>query len=286
MPQANRNRGIVHPGGLGHSFRMEPLIVVQNNPLVQRMTAPVAIHARRRGIDLLDIDLNEDTDLKSLDLDLDGRDRILVYGSVGLLAKAMGHPILSDHLHWHMGAFQATEWVRAFGEAYVGYEGRVMTAGEVGRSLGWGRKLAVRPEVGLKSFRGGVYGRVEWEAEKVPDWVDCFAMPPSRLLREHRVWFVAGEPIAASRYMAEGRLSVGIDRPEEVMAVAARLVGSNLPLEDVVVDVAETPEGWRIVELNCIHTAGWYAAKAGDVVDALLERPGIGCLPNGGARPS
>ena len=56
------------------------------------------------------------------------------------------------------------------------------------------------------------------------------------------------------------------------MAAAASLVGTNLPLEDVVVDVAETPLGWRIVELNCIHTAGWYAAAVGDVVDALLDR--------------
>lgn len=260
-------------GSDGYGSPMSILVIVQNNPLVQDLTGPVARHARLRGLDMVDLDLSGDLDFAMVPIGLEDRDHVLLHGSVGFLRTALRHAPLGDRLAWNPTAFLASEWQRRFGEGYLGARGRVLTASEVSEALELGQRLAVRPEVGLKDFVGGVHDVESWSKACVPSDTVCFAMPPSDLLSEHRIWFVGGEPVAGARYRNGNVLVRDLEQVREAMAEAGALVNGNLPLEDVVVDVAMTPVGWRIIELNCIHTSGWYAINPGVVLDALTSRP-------------
>jgi hypothetical protein len=247
------------------------LVVVQNNPAVDRLTGPVSRHARGAGIDLLDLDLREGFSFADSGTDFSEPGGIALFGSVGFLRAALLHPPLAARVSWSDEAFSASAWADRFGQGYLGHGGAAMPASDVGRALEGGGRLAVRPEIGLKGFAGGVYDAAGWRGLSVPPGTECFAAAPSDLHGEHRVWFVGGRAVAASRYRAGGGPAVDGVGADLAMAVATELAGGALPLADVVVDVAETAEGWRIVELNCIHTAGWYAAGPGTVLDALLD---------------
>lgn len=251
---------------------MPALVVVQNNPAVDALTAPVSRRARERGEPLVDLNLDGGLDFGNLGIDYAEPDPLLLHGSVGFLRLAMRHEPLAARLAWSGTAFLASRWAEAFGAAYLGHGGGPMAAADVAARLDRGERLAVRPEIGLKGFAGGVYDAASWRAAGIDPSTACYAMGPSELLSEHRVWFVDGVPVAGSRYRADGRASKdGVGVPE-AMERAAEMVGAALPLPDVVVDVARTPQGWRIIELNCVHTAGWHAVDPADVVDALLDR--------------
>jgi hypothetical protein len=252
---------------------MRALVIVQNNPAVDRLTGPVSRRARERGVDLIDLDLGDGLDFARIDADYAVVGPRLLHGSVGFLRVALSHPPLAERLSWDPEAFLASRWASAFGSAYIGDGGRVMPAISVSAALERGGRLAVRPELGLKDFVGGVHDAASWRAvaDALPGEFPCFAMGPSEILSEHRVWFVGGSPVAGSRYRADGRFAKDAVGVTEAMGAASDLVGEALPLEDVVVDVALTPSGWRIIELNCIHTSGWHAVDPAAVVDALID---------------
>ena len=250
---------------------MPALVVVQNNPAVDALTGPVSRRARDRDVDLLDLDLGPRLDFAMVDVDFTEPDILLFHGSVGFLRRAFLHEPLAGRLSWSEDAFRASRWQELFGSAYLGHAGRRMTGSEISDALDGGSPLAVRPEVGLKGFPGGVYDARAWRMLDVEPDFPCFGMPPTEMLSEHRVWFVGGQPVAGSRYRHAGKAAKdGVD-VADAMDAAADMAGGTLPLDDVVVDVARTPGGWRIIELNCLHTAGWHAVDPAEVVDALID---------------
>jgi len=237
------------------------LFIVQND-FVTRATAPVAIYARQRGHDLLDVSGNA----RSVEgVRWDKYDFVFPYGSVRLLSTLRTQPEIVPYLFWNESSVTAERWRDRFGEDYLGAAGRVVAASELSALMAGQGPVAVRPNVGLKQFKGGIYER--WDMD-VPADLPCYAAPPSEIAAEYRVWFVAGSAVAASQYLPR----VSTEGSDAAIACAASFaVRHGLPLQAIVMDVAETPGGWKIVELNSIHTAGWYAASPEIVLDALLS---------------
>jgi hypothetical protein len=237
------------------------LFIVQND-FVTRMTAPVAIYARQNGHDLIDVSGNTPSmeGVKWGDYDF-----VFPYGSVRLLTKLRALPPIAPHLFWNESSVTAECWRDRFGDDYIGADGRVVPASDLSALIIQAGPLAVRPNVGLKQFKGGVYDR--WDVGVAAD-LRCYVAPPSEIAAEYRVWFVGGAAVAASQYLPR----VSTEGAETALAIAAAFAARHgLPLETIVVDVAETPNGWKIVELNSIHTAGWYAASPELVLDALMS---------------
>ena len=117
--------------------------------------------------------------------------------------------------------------------------------------------------------------------------------PLQTLYREARFWIVDGKVVTGSVYKEGTRVvSCEIRRvpyqavdPLHTFALAIAMRGGMTmggpcaacngtycqfqPARAYCLDVAETPEGPKILEVNCLASAGYYAADMGALVDAL-----------------
>lgn len=123
----------------------------------------------------------------------------------------------------------------------------------------------------------------EHEARKVLDTVIDFAafelydehlpvvVAPLRSVgQEWRFVVVDREVVAGSGYLAEGRKAVAQAPDSEAWRFAARVASEMEPPEPVyVLDVCETPEGLRLLELNPFSGADLYACDLGAMVHAV-----------------
>jgi hypothetical protein len=142
----------------------------------------------------------------------------------------------------------------------------------------------VRPITDSKSFAGRVMARAEFEAFQhavcalgedagstfTGDSVIQLATPRP-LFAEYRCWFVKGELVTASLYRRGGRALFTADVPGEVCAYAEARVAEWQPHDAFVLDVCETNEGFKVVEINTLNAAGFYAADVQRLVIALED---------------
>ena len=130
----------------------------------------------------------------------------------------------------------------------------------------------IRPDSATKPFAGfstsldtlarEVAARDQTDRVDPAELVFCApARPQPRL--EWRFWVVMGEIVAHAPYdPVAGAIADSSDRPAldgAIRTVAERAVAAFALREDsLVVDIAETPEGPKVVEFNALSTSGWY----------------------------
>jgi hypothetical protein len=267
------------------------VFVLQNNSLdrIGRLVMPCVEYCHRNGLSFVDRSLTVDFDVETLDID-DSRG-LLVYGSVGW-AKRFKDSRFGHWIDYDEDAFATSTWGPLLGDRALNGRGELMTVQEATRRLALGERLHLRPDRNDKAFGGGLFDAASWEkvlAEKrssmgvVLDEVVCWASPAKTIDEEIRCWFVGGELVETSRYRKDGALVIErVDDPA-IRSVAAELGGLYLPRDNAVLDIAIQGGEAYIVEYNKIHSAGWYAADVGRVLDAwvadlelrAVSRPGI-----------
>lgn len=155
----------------------------------------------------------------------------------------------------------------------------------------------VRPIDDSKYFAGKVF-----EPEEFNDWVHKVAVlnedygdsltgetliqicKPKKIYTEYRFWIVDGQVITSSLYKRGDRVVYDnhVDAHvgkfvEHVLSTKDQRQGNTMcmipdgwmPARAFVLDVCETPEGMKIVEINTINSAGFYAANVTDLVLAI-----------------
>ncbi|MBS1796706.1 MAG: ATP-grasp domain-containing protein [Acidobacteria bacterium] len=133
----------------------------------------------------------------------------------------------------------------------------------------------MRPIHDLKLFDGVVVeDRREWfeiVSGQNPE-IDAATLvtvaEPKEIYEEYRVFVVRRRVVAASLYRRAGR-------PDRRRCAPASLelfqpfADRWLPHETVVMDIAVTPEGPKVIEFNCFNCAGFYASDVGAVIRSL-----------------
>lgn len=249
-----------------------PAFFVQNN-YVERLTAPVAIHARSHGIALEDRSSHKDFDPDRCGIDWSRYDPVLPYGSVQfvrqLKASSLARYILHDEER-----FATSAWAAEFGSEALNGGGRIVSAGEVAAMLDEG-PCHLRPDMVDKAFVGGVFDRKQWEdarAERnLTDDLACWASPLQNIDKEWRCWVIGGRVVEISKYREAGRMALGRETSREVWATAQRFADRYLPAPCVVLDVAAVGDTYKLIEFNPIHCAGWYMAQVDIVLEAWLR---------------
>jgi hypothetical protein len=140
----------------------------------------------------------------------------------------------------------------------------------------------VRPTTDSKSFAGKVFERAEFEA-----WQRAIAQlgptdgstltvdtevqmaQTAVIFAEYRFWVVKGQLVTRSLYKRGRRAFASSDVDVAVEAYARARVAEWQPHEAFVIDVCETDRGMKIVELNTLNAAGFYAADMQKLVVAL-----------------
>jgi len=99
---------------------------------------------------------------------------------------------------------------------------------------------------------------------------------PKTLEAEYRFWVVDDQVSTASRYKMGGRVVYDRTIDADIEAFISMLCGRRSPdywrpESAYVMDVARTPDGIRVVELNTINSCGFYAANVPKLVLDLEE---------------
>lgn len=147
----------------------------------------------------------------------------------------------------------------------------------------------IRPVEDSKAFSGRVYKPAEWadfqggalKALDVEGAVPGFSLDvntpvivstPVDIFTETRFFVVDGKVITHGRYKRGNRV-VGriVNDPADphVIEHAQRVADFWQPQPAFVVDIAETPDGLKIVEYNSLTCAGFYSADVYKIVEAL-----------------
>jgi ATP-grasp domain, R2K clade family 3 len=144
--------------------------------------------------------------------------------------------------------------------------------------------MFVRPTNDSKYFAGRIFSRdefVPWQkavcslgledgTSLTPQTMIQLAKPIT-IYAEYRFWVVKGKIITSSLYKRGDRVIYS----SQVDAIFANYVNERLaewlPLETFVIDVCDTENGIKIVEINTLNASGFYAADVQSLVLALDE---------------
>lgn len=147
----------------------------------------------------------------------------------------------------------------------------------------YGAAAFVRPVEDSKAFSGKVL-----RADEYPSWrefaLSCGPKDPVNgdtqvvlakvqdIYTETRFWVVRGQVVTSSLYKLGGRPCFSAAAvPDEVAAFAQARAREGGPNPAYVLDVAETPDGPKIVECNCLNASGFYAGDMQKLVAAIEE---------------
>jgi len=140
----------------------------------------------------------------------------------------------------------------------------------------------IRPIDDSKYFAGRVFDVDEfetWQRQVCELGEDYgFSLSPGTLVQlcvpkvihaEYRYWIVDGEIVTQSLYKSGRRVIYSAHVDERVNRFVRDVIAIWQPHRAFVVDVCDTPEGLRIVEINTINSAGFYAGDVQRLVAAL-----------------
>lgn len=209
---------------------------------------------------------------------------LILRGSVGFAAWA--------HANWSLypGAFRSellrpSAYLPAYGKLALNSDAILTTYAEFNARRAefealLGGVLFVKPAEGGKLLSGTTLepGRSLFDAHysqhrrwsPIPDDFHVLLARVHSLLGEWR-FVIAGEKVVArSQYKVGSVFESGLDAPEEAEVLAAKLAKHAWrPAEVFIADIAETEDGFRLLELNTFGTAGLYDCDLKAIVEAV-----------------
>lgn len=205
---------------------------------------------------------------------------VFVYGSTGLGAVA-------KHQGWAPGYFDENldyELMLArYGKLALNHGAVCATLQEMPMVA---ERFFVRPVLDNKSFAGTVMTWGEFEifrqgVSEVSEDKDVtlrladriVAAPLTDISAEYRFFVVGGEVVTGSRYKTGEQVASSPTVPAEVAAFARACVEHWKPNDAFTIDLAETPTGPKVIELNSANSAGFYACDVGAIIDAVNSLP-------------
>ena len=144
----------------------------------------------------------------------------------------------------------------------------------------------VRPCLDNKSFSGTVMTReefVNWQSKIVSlnneanSWVSIkpddrvFYSSTAAIMAEYRFFAVAGKIVTGSIYKLGRRIVYSDKVNQSVYDFAQQMIDLWSPNEAFVIDIAETPDGCRVLECNSINSAGFYDCDMAKIVAAINQ---------------
>ena len=138
----------------------------------------------------------------------------------------------------------------------------------------------IRPSKDSKVFNGKLYTKIKWEdtikmvKEKylgvIPP-VTIQVTSPKKIYKEARIWIVDGKVVTSSYYKFGDNVVWTEDVEPEGLEFAQSMVDVYQVAPAFVMDICLTPDGWKIVEINCVNCSGFYKGDLQKLVMALED---------------
>jgi len=202
---------------------------------------------------------------------------IMVCGSVTLakIAKKRG---------WTPGSFlnenfDYSKWRENYGANLLNFDSTVTRFDEI--LFPEANPLFIRPCHDTKAFSGKVFERdyfVKWQQDvldlQTPDSIlrgdTLVAVAPlKQIYQEFRFFVVDKVLVTQSQYKLGNRIIHNANVDPDIIDYAQQMVDLWQPARAFVIDIALTSEGMRIVEINNLNSAGFYACDVMKIVAAI-----------------
>ncbi len=141
-----------------------------------------------------------------------------------------------------------------------------------------------RPVLDIKTYTGTVMDWAEfsdWQRRTVEMGEDDGSMltgdtrvviaEPKVIYSEYRIYVIGGKAVTGSLYKRSGRPCMDAHVDPEVLRYAEERALQWSPSPAFVMDIAQTPDGLRIIEAGCLNAAGYYKADIARVIGALED---------------
>lgn len=213
--------------------------------------------------------------------DIDWPGPVLFYGATNFIANVARSRRYHPGVFFSEERFRVSAWGPAYGDHLLNREAEGTTLEKFAAQQHAADDLFfIRPDRDLKAFAGEVVRFGDFQS-----WVDRIShggftlsqdepivvAEPQHIRREWRAFLVSGKTVAASQYRVSFRLTVNPETPDEVLAFAEARARDYSPAPVFVLDVADTQAGLRVIEVNCFHSAGFYAANVESIVRAVTR---------------
>ena len=210
------------------------------------------------------------------------QDKVVCFGSYSMrhTAKAQGWtPGVYDLFDRNFHA-QLAHW----GERMLNFDSRILPFKDVPRLT---QPTFLRPIDDSKFFSGKVFMPEvfnDWQHKVVDLGHDhgtslsgetlVQICHPKTIHGEYRFWIVNGRIVTRSMYKRGDQVIYSSEVDDRFDRFVMACVAAWQPHRAFVIDVCDTPEGMKIVEINTINSAGFYAGNVQSLVLALEEMEG------------
>lgn len=223
-----------------------------------------------------DIDLNGQDVEDIPSLEIDSNQNIFVCGSYSLakIAKAK---------NWFPGAFindnfNLESWKSGWGvdELLNGTAlvSKIKDLNDIALN-----KFFARPLHDTKSFSGKVFSREEFlswrekiiktNADSLNQETEIVVAQLKKIYSETRLFVIDGKIVTGSLYKRGDKVIYDNLLNENLVEYAKEMIAKWQPDQAFVLDIAETSEGFKIIEVNNINSSGFYASDLFKFVDAI-----------------
>jgi len=227
-----------------------------------------------------------DTDLSGQDLDsieepyIDNSKNIMVCGAYTMakIAKDRG---------WKPGAFINDNFEYEVciknwgGENMLNGDSIISTIQNLIIPSGWAKVFA-RPTEDTKSFAGGIFHKEQFE-----NWMKdilkiegfstmnketrIMVSTLKEIYAEYRLFVVDGRIVTGSLYKLRDQVIYNSLIDESVISFAKEMISQWQPDRAFVIDIAVTPDGNKIIEINNINSSGFYACDLSKFIISIEE---------------
>lgn len=137
--------------------------------------------------------------------------------------------------------------------------------------------IFIRPTKDTKAFTGRVFDRDEamefcaraQPGDPVTPATQVLFASVKKIYSEWRLFVVDGQIVTGSQYKQGNRTLYNRDVDQAVLDFGQRMVDHWQPADAFVIDIADTEEGRKVIEINNINSAGFYAADPQRIVHAI-----------------
>ena len=204
-------------------------------------------------------------DTKCLELKIDRND-ILVYGSVFLARLALQY-------NWTPGSFFDNNhlfevYSKYYKEHLLNYDYEVIKLND---KINWetNTKLFIKPLRNAKAFTGKVFDQFTWnefkykalesrKSETLNEDTLIQISKPQSILKEARLWIVGKQIVDAGYYRFDENVLFEVKVADEGIKFAKKIINKFNVADAFVMDIGLTLNGWKIIEINCINSSGFY----------------------------
>lgn len=209
-------------------------------------------------------------------LEIDNDKQVMTIGSYSLAKAAVKRG-------WTPGAFinenfEFSKWLAGWGEHNL-LNGKAIesTIRNTKVPEDW-HKLFARPSEDTKFFSGSVFERgnfIFWlnqiieNGEEADSETEIIIAPLVEINAEYRLFVVDGVIVTGSLYKLKDKVMYSPFIDEDALDFAKKMIAIWQPDRAFVLDIALTPNGAKIIEVNNINSSGLYAIDIPAFVDAI-----------------